>query len=157
MPTIADAKRELEEFRSSLPSYKFKAIDIRHSEMTDEESAHSWADLAPELNALAQRYVKLLEQVPDEAKQYRERAMKNCGLLGLSLFPMPRVRGRGRPSMEALADEIAELKSSGKSYAEIADILNQKYSAEIESGEMEKRTPDNVRILLHSYYHRSNG
>jgi hypothetical protein len=69
-------------------------------------------------------YEELLKRHPAELKKYRQRAAKIASKL--ALFRLPPAR-RGRPRKDALAREAIDLKNAGRSYGQIAQILNLKH------------------------------
>lgn len=158
MPTIVDAERRLDEFLSSLPTYKRKIFELR-TDLTDEEVAQSIADLhviPGQVDELTQQYMWLLEQIPEKAKWYRKRAKEIYGAFA-DLMPMPRVPGRGRPRKDTEADEMAQLENSGLSHGQTAMRFNQKYAVEIAAGKMRPVTPGSVSKLISSRYSHANG
>ena len=138
MPAIASAKRELEQFLSSLPTYKRKFLEYRHAEITAEDDAQYMADLTPWLEELRPRYIQLLQEVPEEAKQYRKRAQEVRDSL-FSGIPLPNVR-RGRPRLDDVAIEAARLENSGLSHRQAGIRL--------------QRSADSIRKLIRTRYDR---
>lgn len=68
-----------------------------------------------------EEYIDLLKRHPAELKKYREREAKLGSQLALSHLPPQR---HGRPRKDALAKEAIDLRSAGRSYGQIAQILN---------------------------------
>ena len=140
MSDVADAERELEEFLSSLPAYKRKVFELYTIPMTMEEVAQSLAEPLPEagqVDELEERYMQLLERIPEKAKWYKRRHKKIFGAFSPGM-PMPNVKRGRKPNME-LAERIWLLRKSGKTNPEIQKIL---------AAEGENRTLEAVEAYL---------
>jgi hypothetical protein len=79
-----------------------------------------------------EEYVEILRRHPEELKKYRRRQAKagaESTLFGVPSLPL------GARRKDALAQEATELQRAGKSYAQIAKILNYKHGLGITNRE----------------------
>lgn len=127
MSGVADAERELEEFLSSLPAYKRKVFELYTTPITTEECDQLFAESLRQAgqdgqdDQLTERYMQLLERIPEKAKWYKKRHKEIFGAFSPGM-PMPKIK-RGRKPNEKLAARIVSLHDSGKTSPEIQKIL----------------------------------
>jgi hypothetical protein len=134
-------EEELEEFLAARPAWARKLLQSDFSLTEDEYAALLHEDWqANWLDCMAE-YEKLARRVPARWREYCERR-KQGALASLPAAPP------GRPRKDGLAEEGTLLHQSGKSYAEIAILFNNKYGPGT-------TTPDAIRKLLSSRKRRS--
>jgi hypothetical protein len=87
---------------------------------------------------LLEKYESILQRIPEKWRKYR----KAKELYAKRILGPPRGQA-GRPRKDALAEEAQQLKSEGKSYAQVARALNNMHGKGT-------TTPEAVRKLLAS-------
>ena len=115
-------EEELEQFLAAQPSWLQKILQLDMS-LTDEErlawnASNWWHDNGK----VEDEFLRLLQRVPKRWREYCERK-KLDAIRGLPTVPT------GRPRKDSLADEAAELRRSGESYAQTAKSLNLRHGA----------------------------
>jgi hypothetical protein len=86
-----------------------------------EDSTNLWWWLLASSSRNQRKLEKLLQAYPPALREYRKR----CKEVAIrNLVPPSRP---GRPRKDALANEAIDLKSTGRSYGQIAQILNLKH------------------------------
>jgi hypothetical protein len=80
--------------------------------------------------ALKRQYESILRHIPARWKEY-------CTIKSRVALEVvgPPLGAPGRPRKDALAEEAEQLRSEGKSYAQIARALNLKYGQQTTTGE----------------------
>ena len=131
-PTKAEA--ELATFLESQPSWLRKCLQLDLS-FTREEGL-AWANSGHQYLQEREKYERLLQRVPHKWREYRELLKRQA------LARLPQARP-GAPRKDALAGEAAELLACGKSYAQIAIVLNEQHGPET-------TTKEAIRKLLNS-------
>ena len=118
---------QLSEFLAKLPVWVRKAITDDFDSMSAEElkdfSAYMKKHGGSPLLDLNQEYQRLARQIPREWRKYCEIQQRNA--LQNANIPWPSV---GRPR-SALITEAKLLKAKGKSYQQIANLLNANYGS----------------------------
>jgi len=133
---------ELQQFLSKQPSWRRKWLQVETGTLSAEEiqewlGGHSQADMLAR-----SEYETILKRIPAKWRDYRrkwERIAQSGVPSGLS----------GRPRMDALAEEAGSLHRAGKSYAEIAIMLGEKYEITTKKGSR-RPTAQSIRKLLKS-------
>lgn len=118
-PTKAEV--ELATFLESQPSWLRKCLQLDFA-FTNEEGL-AWSNSGNEHSRAKEEYERLLQRVPHKWREYREELKRRA------LSNLPEAHP-GAPRKDALAEEAGELQASGKSYAQIAIALNEKYGPE---------------------------
>ena len=133
---MTNAERDLEEFLGRLQAYQRKFLQ---GELLTSEEWSAWRHWPQDEQLEARKeFLKRLERVSDKYREYRKRVLKNV-LEGLPPLTV------GAPKKDELASEIWELHNAGKSYAEIADGLNNKYGADTATRESVRKMVDRQR------------
>lgn len=131
---------ELEEFLAKQPLWLQQAL--RWDFATTPEAVSAFAQYGwDRFFELLERYEALARRVPAEWREYRKRRKQTA----LSHLPSGKA---GRPRKDTLAEEAIELKSRGKSHAQIAIELQRRHPAD-------KTSAGAVRKLIASRKPRS--
>lgn len=134
-----NAEEELQQFLATKPSWLRKLLQLDFSLSPDDHVAWSqsvwWWQDGGEKKA-REEYESILRRIPARWRQYRKRLKENA----LNDIPAGQP---GRPRKDSIAEEATRLRSEGKSYAQIAILLNHKYPNNPTS-------PEAVRKLLDS-------
>ncbi len=115
-------EEELEKFLSAQPSWLRKILQydfpLTHDEiLACNQSDSWWKDGGAEVQ---EKYETILQRIPAKWREHRERH-KQFVLAGC-------LAGRpGRPRKDPLAEEAQQLRSSGKSYAQVTKQLNLRH------------------------------
>ncbi|MGA8152746.1 MAG: hypothetical protein WB952_17480 [Terriglobales bacterium] len=135
-------EEELEQFLAAQPSWLRKLLQFDFSLTFDEHLAWTQSDWWQEGGKVEKEYLRLLQRIPNKWREHRGKVARNA----LSTLPSAR---SGRPRRDLLAEEAKHLHEAGKSYAEVADILRDKYTTMTAKG---KRHPtrEGIRKLLDS-------
>jgi hypothetical protein len=112
-----DTGRELEDFLTAGPSWMRKLF--KPDSWSPEDLTHLWWWRL--LSRNESKLLKLLQPHPNVLREYRERCKQ------AALKCMVPSAPRGRPRKDALAREAIDLKIAGRSYGQIAHILNLKH------------------------------
>lgn len=135
----ATPEEELQKFLDAQPSWLRKLLQLDFSLSQDEHLAWnqsaSWWQAGGEQKA-REEYETILRRIPARWREYRKRLREGA----LSAIPAGQP---GRPRKDDVAEEATRLRSEGKSYAQIAILLNHKYPNNPTS-------PEAVRKLLDS-------
>jgi hypothetical protein len=136
---FATPEEELKQFLDAQPSWLRKFLQLDFSLSQEEhlawnQSASWWQDGGEQ--KVREEYESILRRIPAQWREYRKRLRENA----LSGIPAGQP---GRPRKDTVAEEAARLRGEGKSYAQIAIMLNHKYPKNPTS-------PEAVRKLLYS-------
>jgi hypothetical protein len=135
-------EEELEQFLAAQPSWLRKILLLDSSLTTDEQATWIASDWWQEGGKVEEEYLRLLQRVPNRWREHRRKVAGNA----LSTLPSAQ---SGRPRKDLLAEEAKHLHEAGKSYAEVADILRDKYTTMTAKGERHP-TREGIRKLLDS-------
>lgn len=142
--TFKDPEEELTEFLLAQPSWLRKILQLDYSLIPEERQAwqdsDSWWQGAS--GSVQAEYERILQRIPPRWREYCKKRRQDA-LTGVPSVPP------GRPKRDAFAEEAEELRRAGKSYAEIADQLREKYASTSPKGRREP-TPEGIRKLLDS-------
>lgn len=117
------AQKELEEFLAALPAYRRKEFQQGLGSLTQDELS-LWFRDEEKSSGLREEYERLLRREPAEWRKYRAREIEDFASIRSSQLP---ANPKGHPRKDALAQEAAQLKNSGLSYAQIAIQLNRRH------------------------------
>ena len=133
-------EEELDEFLAARPSWAQKYLQANYSAMTQEElSALFHVIEEQQLSDDAAEFQRLCRRAPARWREYCKRYKENL----LQCFMPSGLPGPGATRKDALAEEATLLRRVGKSYQEIADLLNQRHGPDTTN-------PDAVRKLISS-------
>jgi len=136
-------EKELRQFLDAQPSWLRKILQLDFSLTTDEHLAWNQSDWWQEGGKVEAEYLRLLRRIPSKWREHRGKVARNA----LSTLPSA---SSGRPRKDLLAEEAKHLhEEAGKSYAEVADILREKYTTMTDKGERHP-TREGIRKLLDS-------
>jgi hypothetical protein len=119
---------ELEKFLAALHPALRKLLEHGAHTLTRDENGEACNALSFGIGVPDFRieYARLLQPFPSKLREYRKRFELEQAAASRELFPLPPIP-EGRPRKDALADEAAQLKESGLSYAKVAIRLNQEH------------------------------
>src|ERR1022692_3885007 len=118
-------EEELEEFLAARPSWARKVLQADYFSLTvEEEFAFLHGNWDEDLWNYSAEYERLCQRVPARWHEYCNK--KQQALTSL-FFPSAMPGRPGRPRKDWLAEQATLLHQSGKSYGEIADLVNEKY------------------------------
>jgi len=140
-------EEKLQQFLDAQPSWLRKILQLDLSLSPDEQSAWVQSNWWQEGGKVEEEYIRLLRRVPNKWREHRGKVALNA----LSTLPSARA---GRPRRDSLAEEAKHLHEAGKSYAEIADMLRDKYATMTAKGEGSP-TKESIRNLIRSREPRS--
>ncbi len=138
MTSDGDPERELANFLAAQPPWRRKWFQGNYSWTTGEIVDWSEADWREDQPA-REEYEKILQKLPEKWRDYRRKLRRVAISTAVSTIPPAKP---GRPRKDSLAGEALALQKAGKSYAQIAVLINHKYGA--------VTTPEAVRKLLSS-------
>lgn len=132
-----DPEKQLEQFLAALHPAHRKWLEKGANTLTKDEELEATKALNLDLEApdIRMEYARLLQPFPSKLREYRKRYELEQAAFVRESFPLPPIP-KGRPRKDALADEAAQLKGSGLSYAAVTIRLNQEHgkgTATIES------------------------
>jgi hypothetical protein len=144
------AEQELEQFLAALHPALRKWLEKGAGALASEEHIEAAKALNLEAPDLRFEYARLLLPFPDKLREYNKRFKQEQAQGVRELFPLLAIP-EGRPRKNALADEAAQLKESGLSYAQVAFRLNQKYGDGTATAESVRKLINNrKRRFAHS-------
>lgn len=129
--TFKSPKEELQELLDHYPPWVEKIF----------WNSPSPTNLRP-FKELLEKYESILQRIPDRWREYCQTKKKYASRYAQRVLgPLP---GRGgRPRKDELAEEAKDLKSAGKSYAQISKTINLRHGAGTTN-------PEAIRALLRS-------
>jgi hypothetical protein len=133
-----DPERELANFLAAQPSWRRKRLQSDFSWTAKEITEWSQADCREDC-AAREEYEKILRKLPEKWREYRKKRRQVAIATALSTIPPAKA---GRPRKDSLAGEALALRKAGKSYSQIAVLINHKHGT--------VTTPDAIRKLLGS-------
>jgi hypothetical protein len=133
-------EKELEEFLAALPAATRTWLEQGAYMLSYEETVELENDSTTQKSNLRQEYERLLQPFPAKLREHRKRKEHERKLVIDVLMPLPLIP-EGRPRKDALADEAAQLKEAGFSYAKIEQRINREHG----EGTV---TADSVRKLI---------
>jgi hypothetical protein len=146
---VTNAESDLAAFLDSLPALKRKELEHGVSSFTHDEVNEWFAMIAAnpaQDTAQSREYHHLVSRIPEKYKEYRKRKTQELKehVRELTDYLLP-IR-EGRPRLDDLAAEAAQLKGAGLSYARIASRLNLAHGTSF--------THDAVRKLIKRFQSR---
>lgn len=131
---------ELEQFLAALHPALRKILEKGAGTLTRDEDVEAVKALNLDGPDFRMEYARLLQPFPSKLREYRKRYELEQAAVVREWFPLPPIP-EGRPRKDDRADEAAQLKESGLSYARVAIRLNQEHPEE-------KFTKESVRKLI---------
>jgi hypothetical protein len=131
---------ELEQFLAALHPALRKILEKGAGTLTRDENVEAVKAINLDAPDFRMEYVRLLQPFPPKLREYRKRYELEQAAVVRELFPLPPIP-EGRPRKDDRADEAAQLKESGLSYARVAIRLHQEHPEE-------KFTKESVRKLI---------